>query len=618
MSDSHSGGSSSAGTPRPGSAGTAGGGKRKKTARACDYCRAHRIRCEYSPEHKGDCDHCVKFGHKCAKVAPAPADKRRRGVSKGDAKLSGLSAGLEPTYLGSSSLTQLVYASCAVNLELSRQLEEFGNRYDHHWDSLRHTHAPGLLIGRDEGKYGLDQHPAKGFSLSRAQSKLNEQVGSKQVLDLLFDTALRRIIPVFPVISPEESCLGVGGLPPPIWNELFPSWASDPGDPILIPPITRLIHWTLASLSREVPLPIRRSLLSTLHQSLSSSENARLAGATTLGHVQTLLLMSMNQDLWAADESTSVSVQWQRTGIGLRMAIELALHRDVQSKSITITQLHRRRRLWAVCVMLDKMYALRAGQPQMINLDDCDAPEAFPYPDHFTDEADAKGPPVFAPIVQLCRLSKLLGRILRLTSSPSGLERTTDVSIIEWQRDVDDWTRALPSTWAASENLPVPQMADIFNGFLISVEFSFLHVFLFPTRPIPPHITFRPDLERWLDLIVRSERVIEWMETAEGQFYLDVWAMMAYPLSISVMAQLHEYRRTNNSRPLGYLERGEQIMQTWAATTTDNTAKERSWKRRMADMVALLRVSAGDHQQYLSIEAILGTIFGQQEPTGFF
>lgn len=53
---------------------------------------------------------------------------------------------------------------------------------------------------------------------------------------------------------------------------------------------------------------------------------------------------------------------------------------------------------------------------------------------------------------------------------------------------------------------------------------------MLPFRPIPAHITFRPNHARWSNLIFRAEMAIDWMTTPIGPFYLDMWAITVYPL----------------------------------------------------------------------------------------
>lgn len=55
--------------------------------------------------------------------------------------------------------------------------------------------------------------------------------------------------------------------------------------------------------------------------------------------------------------------------------------------------------------------ALRLGQVQTINLEDCDTPLPFLYPDHFADEREAEGVACFSTIYHLSKLSVLLGRV---------------------------------------------------------------------------------------------------------------------------------------------------------------------------------------------------------------
>lgn len=584
--------------------------KRKKTLRACDYCRAHRIRCEYVAEGKDGCQHCIKYGFECTKVAPVLPDKRKKIAQDGiPEEEEERSQGLEPGYLGPSSLTQLVHSSCVGDNGLEKQMRELGNRYDHHWQSLLgHCEGSGLLVGREEFESTGRKRTAR-FTFSRLYARLAEELGSITILDSLNDKALQSIITMFPVISASESASVSGkNFPPGNWWQRYNTWSYNSTPPTPIPRVVRLIHCALASLSREVPYKIRHSILTALHEHLNNGESAKLSQTTTLANAQVLILLGMNQDLHSYEESTAMSMMWQRVGTGLRMATELAVHRNVSSKAIPIAQLHRRWRVWGACVATDKWLALRLGQVQTIDLEDCDTPLPFLYPDHFADESEAEGVACFSTIHHLSKLSVLLGRVVRLTSTPFHLERTTDHNLGCWQRDMDTWVEELPQHFAVSTKLKLPQANDLFNLLAVAVEFTFLRAFMLPSPPIPAHITFRPDHARWSNLILRAEMAMDWMTTPIGLFYLDTWAITVYPLVCCIMINLSVYRSIGSLRAAHYLDCGSKIIQDWARAAAEGLPADRSSKRKVADMVAILRASVKDDPSNASIEDILNKL----------
>jgi len=60
-------------------------------------------------------------------------------------------------------------------------------------------------------------------------------------------------------------------------------------------------------------------------------------------------------------------------------------------------------------------------------------------------------------------------------------------------------------------------------------QFNFQRCFLWPTSPIPGHVSYRPPKDRWQSLRHRTEQAIYWLSTSDGAFYLDVWSICIYP-----------------------------------------------------------------------------------------
>lgn len=65
--------------------------------------------------------------------------------------------------------------------------------------------------------------------------------------------------------------------------------------------------------------------------------------------------------------------------------------------------------------------------------------------------------------------------IVRLTSTPFHLERTTDHNLGCWQRDMDTWVEELPQHFAVSTKLKLPQANDLFNLLVVAVEASVVY-----------------------------------------------------------------------------------------------------------------------------------------------
>lgn len=62
-------------------------------------------------------------------------------------------------------------------------MQELGNRYDHHWQSLLgHCEGSGLLVGREEFESTKRKRTTE-FTFSRVYARLVEELGSITILD---------------------------------------------------------------------------------------------------------------------------------------------------------------------------------------------------------------------------------------------------------------------------------------------------------------------------------------------------------------------------------------------------------------------------------------------------
>lgn len=163
--------------------------------------------------------------------------------------------------------------------------------------------------------------------------------------------------------------------------------------------LTKLAVCSIASLYRKVPQAIRASLLNALHRRLRGIESLEVTSKSSLGNVQTMLLLGMSAELHAGSIYAGGSRNWLMVGSAIRMAYDLVsvtiiishqtapyltpqgLHRDVHSPNSVPYAINRRRRIWAAVVTADRWSSISNGQPMSIHLSDCDAQAPSPYDD---------------------------------------------------------------------------------------------------------------------------------------------------------------------------------------------------------------------------------------------
>ncbi|CAG8461387.1 10174_t:CDS:2 [Ambispora gerdemannii] len=119
-----------------------------------------------------------------------------------------------------------------------------------------------------------------------------------------------------------------------------------------------------------------------------------------LSTLQALLLMAAYQ------QGAKNSRTWIYTGLAIRIAQDMGLHRDSAKWSLDETQTEVRKRVWWSCYMSDRFISAGLGRPMNINESDCDVP--FPTPGALpTDE-----PGSVDAWVRTIKLTQILGRVL--------------------------------------------------------------------------------------------------------------------------------------------------------------------------------------------------------------
>ncbi|ODO09208.1 hypothetical protein I350_02808 [Cryptococcus amylolentus CBS 6273] len=510
--------------------------KRLRTKRACDYCRLHRIRCEFGTDQD---------------------DKRQRTITKDADPHGELQSfqGIEPGYLGPSSVTQQVHDHCYLSESTERKIKRLEDRLDIYHDAFEKNHDRGRLVGRppDIGETARRRAVAAATAI-RVQEGLIEKLGTEAILNDLMSSCQRSFLPLFPAVSVHES-LG-RRIPTPEFEAIFGNFHINSTPPTSLPQVFRLLICAIPAASRGVPVHIRESIFSALNSALDSMDFSM--GMASLSNVQMHLLMSVNDGLWKRGP------MGRAVYAATRMATGLALHRSVSRQAIPIAQINRRARIWGACIIADRWMTLRLGQMPSIDLSYADAPFPSHLPDHILDGTNypLDTIPCFRFHQEMTKLADLLGRAYRLSCSPYGLNRSEGYSHFLWQIDYLEWRAQIPQNWPYSAHIDTPQATPILNLLTVAVLYTFIQPFYWPTQPIPENVTYRPPDAFWDSILTMAGESIEWMCGA-GSFYFDIWSTLLHPFICCLVVQAKAAQKGSFTSGL-LLDRGIQVICEWA------------------------------------------------------
>jgi hypothetical protein len=163
--------------------------------------------------------------------------------------------------------------------------------------------------------------------------KVPENRIERDIVERLVNAYFNNLAPMFPVVTKPEFL----------------------ANPNPAPVLLYTICCVAATLRNTPPgtLEAMRSAVSTVIRAEDVMTTA------SLPNVQALLILGMNGDCHSGSTYTAMSAAWARSGLAIRMAQDLGLHRAEVMKQDVET----RRRVWAACVVTDRWYAAAFGQP---------------------------------------------------------------------------------------------------------------------------------------------------------------------------------------------------------------------------------------------------------------
>nr|ODN90018.1 hypothetical protein L203_01936 [Cryptococcus depauperatus CBS 7841] len=566
--------------------------RRPKTGRACDACRTKKIRCDILPSNPSlgrygqqICANCKSNEIECTFFLPITETRFKKKNTASDISIPDAVGEYSPSsvtkhqFLGhvpsyenmgdhrDNEGTSRVEGPTSISFLLHTsvppiQNEAYDLRHHNSWEVLEdgngliRVNAPPTATGYADA----DPHDP-----TKAHNRLNRPVLSAQTMSLLVNAYFNDIAPLFPIISRTE----------------FAS-KSNPS-PLLLYSICGL-----GATRRQFPKELFTGVRGVINGLLRSNDmlsNARFE------NVQALLLLAQVGDLHAQPIAPTASAAFIRTGVAIRMAQDLGLHRELSRRTESAQDLafiELRRRVWSTCVIMDRWYGAALGIPLMVDLLDCDVLLPASY------EILPKAPPTSWPIEpsyialsEHLKLSILMGRVLKTIYSPTGLKYTTDVELTKLLDDLNKWMDKLPEQLKFKGITSSPVSGLLHMGFA-ATQFLFWRVFLRLEYECPPHLQFRLVVSQWTKITVWAREVIQWLDANDDA--LDTVFIYPYAATSCALIQYHTWARRGEPEALESLKLIKETATRWESIT--QPVDQMSIRRKTCETMTLLYEAA--------------------------
>lgn len=330
--------------------------------RLCSFLPQY-LRCDILPdEDPPRCAHCKQYNYECTfflpitetrfkkrkteeenhaalattnrggeSQSPASADKRA-DASNGEVRIYGVSPSLA---LGTLSISHfplnLLLLSSTGPTSLPFLLHSTAHLPLRTFGGGSESNATKMLW--NVGKAGDSLIKVSYSVVDPGLPKVPENRIERDIVERLVNGYFNSLAPMFPVVTKAEFL----------------------ANPNPAPVLLYAICCVAATLRNTPP-----GTLEAMRSAVSSVMRAEDVMTTaSLPNVQALLILGMNGDCHSGSTYTAMSAAWARSGVAIRMAQDLGLHRAEVMKQDVET----RRRVWAACVVTDRWYAAAFGQP---------------------------------------------------------------------------------------------------------------------------------------------------------------------------------------------------------------------------------------------------------------
>ncbi|WVR09699.1 hypothetical protein IAU60_006775 [Kwoniella sp. DSM 27419] len=609
--------------------------KRRKARRACDPCRARKLRCEYPEDSPERCRACLRSNAQCDATQPAKIDKRRLralvdlATTEEQKQWVAQQIAQRGVYVASTdkgALRKARPSAAGDPMQLMAKLSgnwrpsEEPSSSTHHSpmesvDSKRSIPlplpvAPPLPPSSEPGPSSPRRTSVESpsFKTTGLEPRLQGPTASINLLGDLPESSAAvakhdRRYGLFRVTDDwvfggntdepmREGSLAEQQLREDVVAQLIHFYTTQiaPVNPVIPPhrvsaavqstPLLLASVVSVAALSRDVPPEIYANVRHRLKLQLSDT----IGGGSTFPQIQAMLVSGMSHELHGDTNMEGGSNCWLRIGSAIRQAQDIGLHRlDA--------------RHW-----LPEMYGGAYGQPLTINLLDCEDPLA---------NADLLQTPDLSHAFQaeLFHVSCLLGDIMQTIYRPRALEKCTDQLLESILVAIDRRIAIIDSTSAFLRD-PSSLQAGLLNLTISCTEIIFFRSFVKMNRKLPRHLSFRPTAARWTAAVRRARTAIAWMEI-HGDVLLDCWLLVKYAFTYSALAQYYHFAAERDPESLESLSIAKDIMNRWAlGHRQDRPIAARS---KIADIVNIFYKAAQDlAQQDVSVNPLSQPVFAPQ------
>ncbi|KAG2178614.1 hypothetical protein INT44_001767, partial [Umbelopsis vinacea] len=170
---------------------------------------------------------------------------------------------------------------------------------------------------------------------------------------------------------------------------------------------------------------------------------------TKMEIIQSLVLLA-SQPNFAANAYTA----WMFSGMGVRMAQDLGLHRNIPRWKMNDRESEQRKRIWFSVYIVDRWCCAAVGRPLAISEADCDIELPELIQEDGNDNTSTQHQKLFRYMISL---STILGYILRKLYSPKvkamGLTSPGVASVVfELEERLKNWLDDLPPECKLSES----------------------------------------------------------------------------------------------------------------------------------------------------------------------
>lgn len=419
---------------------------------------------------------------------------------------------------GSTSMSHIMHSTTTFP---ASKISQFDEQFSQAFETGETGEGYIRVIGTDEEDE--DDEPSKTSNPEQDEfnpsfASLLSPLTTKTLIQSYFALSAR----IFPVLNQEEFVKQT--------SSIGRSSSSHDGSALLYSVCC------VGALSYRVDPVIRKKLRKALYQLYRADD---LLQSSDINTVIVLLLAGYTVEFEGAKVSKKA---WTAIGAAVRIAQSLGMHRSGTFKNSPQEYRRLRRRIWACCIIADRWLSVMFGLPMTIDLADCDA--IFPDDNILGfDEHRA-----------LVELSILVGKVVKLLYSPSGLTNVMDEQVSSLLGELNLWYARLP------DSPTTPAMAwtaGHLRVYAVPVRFLIHRPFTQPANGNPGRLRFAVGPLELEQMREETAECIRWVELHPG--FLEAWAIGAYSFFVCCLIQYQAYVKVFSPSALEVLGRAKAI-----------------------------------------------------------